>query len=259
MTKKSLKLLMLSDLHLEFADFEPPHSGYDVAILAGDIHTGVDVLEPSKSNGEVWVKNRFHKKPVLYIPGNHEFYNDNTHAEHHPGQTQVLHVGNFTIIGATLWTDFLLYGHAREADALSSAARGMTDFSCIWHGERRFTPKDSAFLHRNHVFHIEQELQSAQNRGSTAIVVTHHAPSPQSITPYWKKHGGLLNAAFASDLRFLMEKYRPPLWVHGHMHNSLDYRHKGTRVVCNPRGYVPRSVNPNFNPKLVVEVKHAVV
>ena len=44
------------------------------------------------------------------------------------------------------------------------------------------------------------------------------------------------------------------LWVHGHMHNSLDYVERGTRVVCNPRGYVPFEPNPSFDPSLVVEV-----
>ncbi len=27
------------------------------------------------------------------------------------------------------------------------------------------------------------------------------------------------------------------LWIHGHTHDSFDYVHNGTRVVCNPRGY----------------------
>ncbi len=51
-----------------------------------------------------------------------------------------------------------------------------------------------------------------------------------------------------------------PLWIHGHMHASSDYTVApegtlaGTRVVCNPRGYAPKHLNPNFNPRLLIEV-----
>ena len=34
----------------------------------------------------------------------------------------------------------------------------------------------------------------------------------------------------------------------------LDYRVGGTRVVRNPRDYLPREPNPAFDPALVVEV-----
>ena len=45
-----------------------------------------------------------------------------------------------------------------------------------------------------------------------------------------------------------------PLWIHGHMHNSSDYVERGTRVICNPRGYLPFEPNPEFDPSLIVEV-----
>ena len=63
-----MKLLVLSDLHLEFAPFEPAADlGFDVAILAGDIRS------PAKSAIE-WAMDRFPDKPVVFVPGNHEYY-----------------------------------------------------------------------------------------------------------------------------------------------------------------------------------------
>lgn len=46
------------------------------------------------------------------------------------------------------------------------------------------------------------------------------------------------------------------LWIHGHTHDSFDYLLNGTRVVCNPRGYVKDGVNenPRFDPELMIEV-----
>ena len=101
---------------------------------------------------------------------------------------------------------------------------------------------------------------------NTTVVVTHHAPSRRSIAPQFA--GDSLNAAFASDLTGLMGLPRvppvvtdeipapvtPALWVHGHMHNSSDYLERGTRIVCNPRGYFPYEPNPDFDPKLIIEV-----
>ena len=63
-----MKVLVLSDLHLEFAPFEPvPDLEFDVVILAGDIHS------PAKRAVQ-WAADRFRGKPVIYLLGNHECY-----------------------------------------------------------------------------------------------------------------------------------------------------------------------------------------
>lgn len=82
-------------------------------------------------------------------------------------------------------------------------------------------------------------------------VVTHHAPCERSVPPQFGR--SIQNPSFASDLTRLMG---PPiqLWIHGHMHNSFDYEERGTRVVCNPRGYFTYEPNPDFDPSLTFEV-----
>jgi len=55
-----------------------------------------------------------------------------------------------------------------------------------------------------------------------------------------------------SDLSSEIERWQPDLWVHGHVHDSFDYRVGRTRVLCNPRGCGDE--NRDFNPGLVVEV-----
>ena len=52
----------------------------------------------------------------------------------------------------------------------------------------------------------------------------------------------------------LMDGERAALWIHGHMHESSDYEIYGTRVVCNPRGYAPNALTPDFQPYFVVEI-----
>jgi Icc-related predicted phosphoesterase len=78
------------------------------------------------------------------------------------------------------------------------------------------------------------------------------APSGRSIGADYA--GDRTNPCFASHLDDLVNASRAALWVHGHIHSSSDYMIGGTRVICNPRGYLPHQPNRQFNPNLVVEV-----
>ena len=60
-----MRIRVYSDLHLEFAPFVPPPSDADVIVLAGDIDNGAAGIE--------WAREAF-GKPVLYLAGNHEYY-----------------------------------------------------------------------------------------------------------------------------------------------------------------------------------------
>ena len=94
------------------------------------------------------------------------------------------------------------------------------------------------------------------------IVVTHHGPHPLSIHPRYA--GSRVNGGFVSDLTTLLLK--ADLWLHGHIHDSMDYRVGGCRVVANPAGYVLNHLvaasgigfefeNHRFDPHLVLGVE----
>ena len=61
-----MKILVLSDLHLEFANLSPPNSKVDLVILAGDIW--------KKDQGIHWARATWPTIPIIYLAGNHEFY-----------------------------------------------------------------------------------------------------------------------------------------------------------------------------------------
>ena len=63
-----MRLWIMSDLHLEFGPLELPPVRADVVILAGDVHLGV--------RGLAWVQDRWPNLPVVYVPGNHEYYGE---------------------------------------------------------------------------------------------------------------------------------------------------------------------------------------
>jgi predicted phosphodiesterase len=253
-----MKLNILSDLHLGLGAMDRPVNGADVVVLAGDISRPREAA--------AWAR-RF-DKPVLYVLGNHEFYGgsiDGAAAElkrlcdgtnvHVLDATEVV-IGRVRFLGTTLWTDFELFGETdRRAAAKEEARRLLRDFSLIRATESSaelLTPDHSAALFKRHAGWLGHRLASV-HAGPT-VVITHHAPSTRSIHPRFAD--SLLNACFVSDAQHLLGKDRTSLWIHGHTHDSFDYRINGTRVVCNPRGYARAGVNENplFDPDFIVEV-----
>lgn len=92
-----------------------------------------------------------------------------------------------------------------------------------------------------------------EGAGQSTVVVTHHAPHPQSVQP--RHQGTALSPAFVSDLSTLIEEYQPELWIHDH--GSHDYKVGQTRVLANQAGcpnFHGGRENPWFHPSLVVEV-----
>ena len=160
------------------------------------------------------------------------------------------------ILGATLWTDFGIAGDdAARAQAMDEAVRFSRDFSRITvDAEQKeiFTPCHCAALFERHASWLAARL--AEPFGGITVVVTHFAPSPGSIAPQFA--GSPLNACFVSDLDALIASSGAALWIHGHTHDSFDYRLGGTRVLANPRGYVRNGIaeNPEFEPGLTVQL-----
>ncbi len=265
----SLRLLILSDLHLEFGPFVPPDPVlYDLVILAGDVHgDGVKAVHWAQR------ESTFARKPVLFVPGNHEPYGSERHRmlqlmreQSAGGNVRVLDrdevvVEGVRFLGTTLWTDFALdepRGTCVE-DAMREATHGMNDYRAIkerdgGHSPRRFRPEDALREHRLSRAWLQERLEAPAG-GLPTVVITHHAPSERSMDPMYE--GSHLNPCFYSELpaSFFQSAV---LWVHGHTHSSSDYLHHRTRVVANPRGYVRwdgRLENEGFRPDLVIRVE----
>jgi predicted phosphodiesterase len=256
-----MKLHVLSDLHLSLAGMDVPDTDADVLVLAGDI---------ARPDAACAWASRVHK-PVIYVAGNHEFYGGDLQGTLHELRRQCaasdLHLlecdtwvfGGVRFLGATLWSDFRVFADDEtRASSMAAASRLIRDFQRIGVDPQRsrvFTPHDSRALFDRTAAWLDAQLQRAFD-GPT-VVITHHGPSPQSIHPRFE--GSLLNGCFVSNLEHLMGAERVRLWIHGHTHNSFDYRVRGTRVLCNPRGYVMKGVAENaaFNAACVVQVPGA--
>lgn len=252
-----MKLHILSDLHLEFHAFEPPPTEADVVILAGDIAVGQDGID--------WARQQF-SVPVIYVPGNHEYYHWDlqglkqlqAHASGsnvHVLDQECVVIDGVRFLGATLWTDFDLYGASKREHAMMVAQQYVLDFQVIADGGVRFSAPRSRALHSGARRWLKAALAKDEPGVRDTVVVTHHGPHRGSLAARFASD--LTSAAFISNLDELMGK--SALWIHGHTHNSFDYGVEGTRIVCNPRGYISRDPrqppeNPEFIPGLVVEV-----
>ncbi|MEH0166698.1 metallophosphoesterase [Roseateles microcysteis] len=279
-----MRLLVLSDLHREHAEFVPsPNMQYDAVILAGDIHSpGRRVIEWARHDS-IFGRD----VPIIVVPGNHEFYGC-VQPQEMTAMREVAAGTNVTILardeicfaehglrvlGATLWTDFRLpieiADGASRRDvklALHEANKRLSDFLMIEvpYAEpnrlqtsprvrkRPLTAEDTLAWHWIDRDWLEAKL--AQPFDGKTVVVTHHAPTQHSVALRYR--GDWLTPAFVSELPESFFDV-PSLWVHGHTHTAFDYSVGSCRVVSNPRGYRLRDSsfeNSAFKPGLIIEV-----
>lgn len=281
-----MKLLVLSDLHLESGPAPTVPSGleYDTVVLAGDIDSpGTSAVRWAER------ESTFGGRPVIYVPGNHEFYGREMGSEleemREAADSTSVHVLNrdfFTInrvrfLGTTLWTDFALPIAINESEphrdgevvdvarALASANHHVMDFRAIQladpsiprhRGEpvmrRQLRAEDTLYMHYIDRDWLRRELMRPFE--GLTVVVTHHAPARGSVAP--RCAGDSLTPAFVSALPDEFFDV-PALWVHGHTHAPADYRRGNCRVLSNPRGYRTHDgvwENIQFDAGFVVDV-----
>jgi predicted phosphodiesterase len=274
-----MKLLLLSDLHLELSDLEIPEQvDFDVAVLAGDI------LWPGRRLHE-WVARSpalRRARAVVAVSGNHEYFDSPLQQEaaamqqaarslvtpplHLLDATQVV-VDGVRFLGCTLWTDFELRidtpgGPVSDRErGLDAAGRWMADYRVIsWcdaaapdatPAPRKLRPHDTLRMHVAQRRWLQERL--AEPFAGATVVVTHHGPHRGSLAPRFA--ADWVSTAYLSELPESFFEV-PALWVHGHTHSSHDYRVGRCRVVCNPRGYqtanMPGPENADFDPARIV-------
>lgn len=289
------KIWLMSDLHQEFVDdkhygghaltrFEPmedPPEDFDVVVLAGDIASPL-------TNSVKWAHERFAGIPTILVCGNHEAFNPDDGSVSftleealeagrelagklgiHLLENDTVELDGTRFIGATLWTDFATVGRGNmvHKERHASGRQGMNDYKRIKRfssadpsKRKRLRPQDTIARHRESRAYIEAEL--AKPFDGPRIVVTHHAPHPNSLPPMGDGRDSELDYCYASNLSLLLESENAPdAWLHGHLHTKLlahrEYRVGNTLVVTNARGYQfeEKQQNDLFQPKYVLDTE----
>ncbi len=235
-----MQIALFSDLHLEFnPSLILNAADADLIILAGDIGPVQESLALAQ---ELAAK---HAVPVIYVPGNHEYYgqdldelNQYLRNWHEPsGLVHVLLeravvIDGVRFIGTTLWTDFALHGEAAAVMAENAAQTFLPDFKQIRRGGQPLTVADLKRLYQQARSFLEQELAAS---AEPCVVITHFGPEAQCCASQFTKSP--LTPYFINNCTDLIERYQPRYWMFGHTHHSVDYQHGGTRVVANQHGY----------------------
>ncbi len=242
-----MKINYFSDIHLEFGPVEQPDNDADLIIAAGDIGLFIQGLE--------WLKSL--NKVVIYVLGNHEFYNTEYHntlsiLKHLCKETsicllekRVLEINDCRFIGCSLWADLFVEGEEKARELGSS----LNDFRKISFNQENFNENHFSQLHKESKTWLEKELEKPYE-GKT-IIVTHHAPTEWS----WNdSHQSIKKLAYCNDLKYLFHTYEIDAWFHGHVHSTGDYRIAGARILSNPRGYFPRKLVDTFDINKMVEI-----
>lgn len=253
-----MRLRVVSDLHIDLFDDHGHnrinkicHESHtiDVLVIAGDLCEIDKAWEgvPGKWGlyGDTISKLAEHFPHVVAVLGNHEFYNNSFTGVGKYIPELMRSVSNYycldflgykrlygkDFVGGTLW-------FPEQEDPLRYW-EGMNDFHCI-----------DDFRKYVHVMGdgTKRKIQLVADRD--AIVVTHHAPSMRSV------HERLINDPltrlyYVHDCTEIICRQNPAMWIHGHLHNPVDYIHPAstTRVVSNPLGY-PRQTGGK--PNLIV-------
>jgi Icc-related predicted phosphoesterase len=259
---------LFSDIHLEFGrnNIVPssrnffirklPTDENTVLCLAGDICSiEINNFHESFLNSEL--SKRFRK--VLYIPGNHEYYNGciettdkklQEYCDKHGivfMQKKSIEIDDVVFIGATLWTRM---SNVNPIIAFK-IMQYMHDYKKIRIGTQsdKLTIDHVDLLHKDHLMFIENELKI--HSGKKCIVMTHHAPSYQCIDEYYKRNSDV-NNAFYSDLDDLILKYEPNFWFFGHSHTATDFKIGNTRLINNSIGYIHEQTG--FDPEMLIQI-----
>lgn len=243
-----MKIQYMSDLHMEFRKnrellkkeivVEPTG---DILLVAGDCMYLNDIILP-KLRFWKWAEENY--RQVLIVPGNHEYYQNYNITSHGDSwqreiapnisyyYNKVVRIDDTDFILSTLWS------RISEIDE-KVIWHGMNDFHCIMYDDERLRPKE---YNQEHVkcFRFIREAVAASD-AKHIVVVTHHAPSLQTIAP--EHQVSSLRTAFATDLDAFIEDSRIDYWVYGHSHTNIDCQVGRTKIVSNQLGYVEYGEN----------------
>lgn len=238
-----MKIGIISDTHFRtpgvlWGSYSRSRGG-DVLIIAGDL------VNYYNNNYEENIGQFLSKwKKVIFILGNHDHYLSDVNETLEKIRFQLKNfsdrvivlenesviINNVLFLGSTLWTNM---NNENPLTILEYDKRLRNDFIYITNGSSLLKPKDFCSFFstaKDFIFNSIDNSPQIEN----VVVVTHHAPSFQSIHPRFKGDD-ILNFGFASELSDeIIKRPQIKLWVHGHTHAPFNYKIGETRVICNP-------------------------
>lgn len=233
-----MKVAYGSDFHFEFYSEKRMYQimknwGFDhdteLIIIAGDLHVGAEKVIQCLEF--IW---KSYDIPIVYVPGNHEYYDSSFEAENNKFMEHGLVQKGYTI----LLNGCCIFGGVMFAGCMGNLDGSWELINCGIHGSLNDFHMISDFKDR--VIRGETERTTLihnleYNRGDKTVVITHTMPSPKCISGKYK--GSYLNPCFANDWEREMVDYKPEYWICGHTHDVSTMKLHNTDILINPMGY----------------------
>lgn len=280
-----MKIRFISDLHIDFDTqywdkknkkeyegqyfpTELPDDLETTLIIAGDIWHGNKTFKNRYDYSTSWIEilsKRF--KHIVLVYGNHDYWDCSIHKciqdakkfldEQGLSNVYVLEkdciiLDNIKFIGTTLWTSL----NNGDPVTMYSAKENMAnDFAYIKNNQFKSINPEFLYGEFNKSKQFIIENAKRDNDKQKVLVITHHAPSFQSIhESYRTKADYYTNFSYFSDLDSLCYDLDIDYWFHGHTHENFNYHIHQTNVLCNPRGYCKNNLNPNFDDTQTIDL-----
>ena len=243
-----MNLFVASDWHCEFGmDIETlipkDDNAYDVFVMAGDFttfaHMEADVSELCS----------LVSKPILYVPGNHEFYGssiekteklleslESKYKHLHVLNRKTIRIDEIDFAGCVGWMDMSFGGWFHQVQISDfKQIENWTIENCIAHGL------------------VDRQFLMGLNEHKTNVIITHNGCTEKSMAR--KYASSPLNSYFINDYRNIIERCKPKTWIHGHTHTAFEYQvGLNTHVYCNPLGYVIMGEESGYDKNKIVGV-----
>jgi predicted phosphodiesterase len=224
---------VISDTHLNMWKYKPEQILKLFTLSEPNLILAGDIGDPDESTLYTALNIAKQKyKRVIYIPGNHEFYQRESGSKKSPSST----LSWFQKLDDQ-WDNFhFFYRRAEVVDGVRilgatgwSTAPSMTTWANMISEEGR---KDIEFLE-----------QGITNSSEPVLVITHYPSTLRILQDNFKD--SITQYNYAQDLERM---YRNPVhtWIFGHVHqkhdftlpyNSTLYGNGQVRILCNPYGY----------------------
>jgi Icc-related predicted phosphoesterase len=277
-----MRLQIISDLHLEFQKTLPKvnNAEADILILAGDISNANHLYRNPPDHNPVIIQKDAHihharryreffkhvseQWPiVIYTMGNHEFYDGvwertetvireemSRYPNIHVLEQNKLVINDIVFLGATLWTDM----NREDPITMMMIHNEINDYKAIAHydthyGWRRLMPQTTVNKYNESIRWFKLML-SEDNRKT--VVVSHHAPSRQSVHENYRGQW-MTNGAFVNNLdELIIDHPHIALWTAGHVHHAHRYYIGNTLIAINPAGYPGEQTG--FDPNRIIDL-----
>ena len=246
------KIRIISDLHLDLNKRYPLKLEKDVfTVIAGD-------TSGDPKHGSNWIQR--HIKNGVFVSGNHLVYNKSgltiqelreIYASNFPESKSMTYLEKMTekgvfykkvdgilFVGSTLYTDFRLNG--RYENNVYWSRRRMNDYHWgLVKDDRlgtiiKLNPEYLAECFKKTLAAFTEVIERFQKEepDTPVVVVTHYCPSKKCIS----------EAYLDSEIN--------------HIHSQDSFKVGNCLVVMNPRGYVDRCEDAQFDPELYVDTKN---